>query len=290
MVISPGAPAGESPAELGSMVDAAGIATHYHRTGNGPAVILLHGSGPGVSAWTNWRRVLPILAQDFDVIAPDMAGFGHTERHPDDVYSIKLWVRQLLELMDALGLESASLVGNSFGGSLALAAALRHPDRFQRLVLMGTPCDTFAMTPGLRAGWDYVPSREAMRSVMSLFPFDASVITDALVEERYRVSCLPGAQEGLRKLLAKPAEDGDTILSGIPEKAVGEIGHPTLVLHGREDRVIPVEMGLKLARAIPDAELHMFGRCGHWVQAERPERFLTLVQAHLRPLLDQTAS
>lgn len=271
-------------AGLGSRIDAAGIATNYHRTGSGPAVILLHGSGPGVSAWTNWRRVMPALAEDFDVIAPDMAGFGHTERRPQDVYAIKLWVQHLLGLMDALDIESTSLVGNSFGGSLALAAALRHPDRFQRLVLMGTPCDTFAMTPGLRAGWDYEPSREAMRSVMSLFPFDPSVITDELVEERYRVSCLPGAQEGLRKLLAKPSDEGETMLSGIPEKVVADLQQPALVLHGREDQVIPVEMGLKLARAIPNADLHVFGRCGHWVQAERPDQFLALVQAHLRPL------
>ncbi len=265
-------------------VVAAGLQTNFHERGEGPVVVLLHGSGPGVSAWTNWRRVIPALADDYRVLAPDMAGFGYTERNPDLQYDIKLWVRHLIGFLDALGVEKASLVGNSFGGSLALAAAVRHADRFERLVLMGTPCDAFTMTPGLRAGWDYVPSREAMRATMAHFPFDPAVITDELVEDRYQASLIPGAQEGLRKLLVQPNPDGDTPLSGMPEAVVAKIVQPTLVLHGREDRVIPVEMGLKLARAIPDAQLHMFGQCGHWVQAERFDAFIALTRRHLAGL------
>jgi 2-hydroxy-6-oxo-octa-2,4-dienoate hydrolase len=265
----------------GQQIEAFGLRTHYHRAGDGPPVILLHGSGPGVSAWTNWRRVIPALSDGFDVIAPDMAGFGYTERKPDLTYDIKLWVKHLIGLMDALAIPQASLVGNSFGGSLALAAALRQPDRFSKLLLMGTPCDKFMMTPGLRAGWDYQPSLDNMRAVMSLFPADPAFITDELVRDRYEASLIPGAQEGLRKLLAKPAQEGDTELSGIPEAAVAGISHPTLVLHGREDRVIPVEMGLKLGRAIPNAQFHMFGGCGHWVQAERFDDFVALARRHL---------
>ncbi len=264
----------------GKFVEAMGLSTHYHDVGEGRVIVLLHGSGPGVSAWTNWKRVMPALAGSFRVVAPDMAGFGHTQRDADLHLDIKLWVRHLIAFLDALGIERASLVGNSFGGSLSLAAAVRHPERFERLVLMGTPCDKFVMTPGLRAGWDYTPSRENMRSAMSHFPFDPSVITDELVEDRYQASLIPGAQEGLRKLLAKPNEDGDTPLSGMPEEVVARIVQPTLVLHGREDKVIPHEMGLRLARAIPDADLHLFGHCGHWVQAERFEAFVALTRRH----------
>lgn len=263
-------------------ISAAGIETNYHDQGAGEAIILLHGSGPGVSAWTNWRRVIPALAPAFRVLAPDMAGFGYTERKPDFEYAIKGWVKHLLGFMDALGIERAHLVGNSFGGSLALAAAARFPDRFGRLVLMGTPCDKFVMTPGLRAGWDYTPSREVMRATMDHFPYDASIITDELVEDRYQASLIPGAQEGLRKLLAEPLPEGDTPLSGMPDSVVAKIVHPTLVLHGREDRVIPVEMGLRLANNIPNSELHMFGQCGHWVQAERYDAFIALTLRHLQ--------
>jgi 2-hydroxy-6-oxo-octa-2,4-dienoate hydrolase len=273
--------ASSSGAGVGLSIEAFGLQTNYHRAGAGKTVILLHGSGPGVSAWTNWRRVIPALSDTFDVVAPDMAGFGYTERKADLTYDIKLWVKHLIGLMDALGIEKTSLVGNSFGGSLSLAAALRHPERFDRIVLMGTPCDKFMMTPGLRAGWDYQPSLENMRAVMSLFPADPAFISDDLVRERYEASLIPGAQEGLRKLLAKPADEGETELSGMPEKAVAGIVHPTLILHGREDRVIPVEMGLKLGRAIPNAQFHMFGGCGHWVQAERFDDFTALTRRHL---------
>lgn len=265
----------------GKSVLALDLETNYHEAGQGSPVVLLHGSGPGVSAWTNWKRVIPALAGDFRVIAPDMAGFGYTDRNPDLAYDIKLWVKHLIAILDGLNIERASLVGNSFGGSLALAAAARFPDRFDRLVLMGTPCDKFTMTPGLRAGWDYTPSREAMRATMAHFPYDQAFITDELVEDRYQASLIPGAQEGLRKLLVEPREEGDTPLSGIPVKVVQEIDLPTLVLHGREDKVIPVEMGILLGRSMPRAELHMFGRCGHWVQAERFDVFLALARRHL---------
>lgn len=268
-------------AGVGKSVDAFGIRTNYHESGTGDAVILLHGSGPGVSAWTNWRRVMPALSANYRVLAPDMAGFGFTERRDDLTYDIKLWVKHLIGFMDALDIQTAHLVGNSFGGSLSLAAALRFPERFSRLTLMGTPCGKFDMTPGLRAGWFYEPSLANMRSVLSLFPFDQGVITDELVQERYETSLIPGAQEGLRRLLAKPNEEGGTILSGMPEDAMSGLQHPTLILHGREDHVIPMELGMRLANKIPNAEFHLFGRCGHWVQAERFERFIELTRRHL---------
>ncbi len=271
---------GTVSAGLGKSITAAGIQTNYHEAGSGKPIVLLHGSGPGVSAWTNWRKVIPALADQFHVLAPDMAGFGYTERQSDIVYDIKLWVKHLIGFLDALGLEKVSLVGNSFGGSLSLAAALKHPDRFDRLVLMGTPCDKFEMTEGLKSGWYYEPSLETMRKTMMLFPYDKSIVTDALVQERYETSLIPGAQEGLRKLLVKPNEDGPTLLSGIPESAAAKIVQPTLVLHGREDKVVPTEMGLKLGRSIPNAEFHMFGQCGHWVQAERFDGFVALTRRH----------
>jgi 2-hydroxy-6-oxo-octa-2,4-dienoate hydrolase len=269
-------------AGVGQSVDAFGIRTNYHDMGTGIPVILLHGSGPGVSAWTNWRRVIPVFAQHFRVLAPDMAGFGFTERRDDFTYDIKSWVKHLIGFMDALGIERAHLVGNSFGGSLSLAAALRFPDRFDRIALMGTPCGKFNMTPGLRAGWFYEPSLENMRAVMTLFPYDQALVTDELVRERYETSLIPGAQQGLRKLLVKPNEDGETPLSGMPEAAVAGLRHSTLILQGREDRVIPMEMALRLATGIPKAELHLFGQCGHWVQAERHQAFVQLTLSHLK--------
>ncbi len=264
----------------GKTVNAFGLDTNYLEMGDGDPVVLLHGSGPGVSAYTNWRRVMPALADNFRVIAPDLAGFGYTERKPDFSYDMKHWGKHFLAFLDALGLDSVNVVGNSFGGSLALATSARFPERFRKMCLMGTPCDKFAMTPGLRSGWDYTPSMENMRKAMSHFPYDPSVITNQLVEERYQTSLIPGAQEGLKKLLAKPAEEGETILSGVPEKVVAHIEIPTLVLHGREDKVVPTEMGMKIGRSMKNADLHIFANCGHWVQAERFDDFVQLVRMH----------
>nr|WP_238322617.1 alpha/beta fold hydrolase [Kordiimonas gwangyangensis] len=198
----------------------------------------------------------------------------------DFTYDIKNWGKHLLGFLDALELGPVHVVGNSFGGSLALAVAARFPERFKRICLMGTPCGKFAMTAGLRAGWDYEPGLENMKSVMMHFPYNPATVSDELVRERYEASLIPGAQEGLRNLLAKPSDDGETILSGMPEAVVSQIGHPTLVLQGREDRVIPMEMALRLATNMPRAELHLFPQCGHWVQAERTKDFIDLAKRH----------
>ena len=115
--------------EIARTVEAGGIATNCHDLGAGPPVLMIHGSGPGVSAWVNWRLVMPSLAERFRVIAPDMVGFGFTERPAGAVYGMDTWVRHAVDLLDALDIETANIVGNSFGGGLALALAIRHPAR-----------------------------------------------------------------------------------------------------------------------------------------------------------------
>ncbi|RFS82020.1 alpha/beta fold hydrolase [Actinomadura spongiicola] len=255
---------------------AAGHETVYHEAGSGRPVVLLHGSGPGVSAWSNWSRTLPELARHHRVLAPDIAGFGRTSFQEDATYGIKLWVRHLFGFLDALAIPSAVLVGNSFGGGLALAATLRDPSRVDGLVLLGTPAGTFTMTEGLRAGWHYEPDLDEMRRILRLFPHDPDLVTDEMVRARYEASARPGAQDAYRKLIPEPAP-GDTPIRGVPEERLRTIDRPTLVVHGREDGVIPVELGWRLAREIPSADLHVFGHCGHWVQLERHAAFTALV-------------
>ncbi len=262
---------------IGKTLVAADHQTNYFEDGTGKPLFLLHGSGPGVSAWTNWGRVMPDLAGQFRVIAPDIAGFGFTEFKAENKYDIKLWTKHLLGIMDALGIEKASFVGNSFGGALAIALALFKPDRVDRLVLLGTPAGEFMQTPGLRSAWEYEPTLENMERTMRLFPFDQSIITDEMVRSRFEASARPGAQDALRKLLPKPNAEGPTVVKGFPEASVAQIQARTLVLHGREDHVVPLECGQLLARAIPNADLHVFGHCGHWVQTERKADFLHLV-------------
>ena len=142
--------------KIGQSVVANGIRTNYLEAGSGDGtVVLIHGSGPGVTAYANWRLVLPALGEDFHVLAPDMVGFGYSDR-PDDVeYNVQTWADQTVGFMDALGIKKAHLVGNSFGGAIALRIATQHPERVDQLVLMGSMGVDFPITEGLDAVWGY---------------------------------------------------------------------------------------------------------------------------------------
>ncbi|NWA91433.1 alpha/beta fold hydrolase [Pseudomonas sp. D8002] len=267
--------------DIGKSLVAAGHKTNYHEAGQGEALFLLHGSGPGVSGWSNWAKSMPAFSDKWRVIVPDIAGFGFTELKNDIKYDIKLWVSHLVGIMDALDIDKASFVGNSFGGALAIGLAVFAPERVKRLVLLGTPAGEFVQTAGLRGAWEYEPSLDNMRELMALFPYEQDLITPELVQSRYEASARPGAQAALRKLIPQPNPDGETIVKGFPAAALAKITAPTLVVHGREDRVVPPQCGLLIANSVPDADLHLFGRCGHWVQAEQPRRFVALVRDFL---------
>lgn len=258
-------------------ISAFGHRTNYHEAGSGRPLVLLHGSGAGVSAWANWGGVLRELSQSFRTVAPDIAGFGHTEFKPDARYDIKLWVSHFIGILDALELGKVSVVGNSFGGALALATALSHPDRIDRLVLLGTPCGEFPMSDGLRAQLDFDGTRESMVASVGFFPFDPSFITDTLIDSRMEAATRAGALEAFRKLMPPPEGPERPIVRGIPLKSLATIGHRALILHGREDRVVPFDRALDMHRALENSDLHGFGRCGHWVQIERRHEFLRLV-------------
>lgn len=259
-------------------VDAGGLRTHYLEAGEGDALLLLHGSGPGVSAASNWGGVIDALAEHRRVIAMDFAGFGDSEKTADGAYDIKLWQRQLLAFFDALELPSVPIVGNSFGGAMALAASMRHPDRVERLVLMGTPVGEYVLTDGLRGAREYDGTRENLREVLERLTYDASLVTEAMLDRRHAASLVPRAQDALRALIPASIPGSEpTIVKGISEQHLSSVRAPTLVLHGRDDRVVPFELGLRLLNGIDDVELHAFGRCGHWVQLERRDDFLRLV-------------
>jgi 2-hydroxy-6-oxo-octa-2,4-dienoate hydrolase len=259
-------------------VDAGGLRTHYLEAGEGDALLLLHGSGPGVSAASNWGGVIDALAEHRRVIAMDFAGFGDSEKTRDGAYDIKLWQRQLLAFLDALELASVPIVGNSFGGAMALAASMRHPDRVERLVLMGTPVGEYPLTDGLRGAREYDGTRKNLREVLERLTYDPSLVTEKMLDRRHASSVVPRAQDALRALIpASVPGSKPTIVKGIPEHHLSSVRAPTLVLHGRDDRVVPFELGLRLLNGIEDSELHAFGRCGHWVQLERRDDFLRLV-------------
>lgn len=262
--------------ERGRVVAAAGIQTTYHEAGSGAAVLLLHGSGPGVSAWANWRGVLPELAPRYRVIAPDLLGFGATGTPPGNRYSLDAWLEHLLALVDELGVERFHVVGNSFGGSLALHLADRVPDRVGRLVLLGSLGVPGPLPDGLDTVWGFTPSFEHMRSLLDLFAYDRGLVTDELARLRLRSAEQPGAQEAFAAMFPPPRQRSFDELS-LPVDRIASIDKPTLIIHGRDDRVIPVASSVRLNQLIVDSQLHVFGRSGHWVQIEQRDRFVRLV-------------
>jgi 2-hydroxymuconate-semialdehyde hydrolase len=267
--------AADSP-EIGRRVVAGGLATNVHDLGKGRPVLLIHGSGPGVTAWANWRLVLPELAGSCRAIAPDMPGFGYTERPVGSRYDLDGWVAHLLALLDALDIEQTDLVGNSFGGGIALAMAIRHPRRVRRLVLMGSVGVPFTITPGLDAVWGYQPSLAAMRGLLDIFAHDRSLVTDELAELRYQASIRPGFQESFAALFPAPRQRWVDALAS-DEADIRALPHETLIIHGRDDRVIPLDNALTLHHWIARSQLHVFGNCGHWAQIEHNRRFNRLV-------------
>jgi pimeloyl-ACP methyl ester carboxylesterase len=260
---------GDRP-EIGAFVDAGGVKTNYLESGEGAPVVLIHGSGPGVTAYANWRLVIPDLARHFRVLAPDMAGFGYSDKPGN--YTMAGWVNQIISFLDALNLKQASLVGNSFGGALALRMAIDQPGRVDRFVLMGAMGIEFPITEGLEAGWGYEPSIENMRRTLEFFTYNHELITDELVEVRYRAALEPGVQEAFAQMFPPPRQHSVHAMAS-PEELIAQIPHEALIIHGRDDQVIPLENAYRLLRLIPRSELHVFGRCGHWSQIDWADEF-----------------
>ena len=266
----------EANPEIAHRIEAAGVGTNYHDEGKGPPVLFIHGSGPGVSAWANWRLAIPALSPSYRVIAPDMVGFGFSDRPKGVVTSIETWVKQAVGLIDALGIQKAHVVGNSFGGAIALAMAIGHPERVGRLVLMGSVGVPFPITEGLDAVWGYQPSFENMRRLLDIFAYDRALVNDELAELRYRASIRPGFQESFAAMFPAPRQRWVDAMAS-READIRALKHETLIIHGRDDKVIPLDNSLKLLSWIDRSQLHVFARCGHWVQIEHAGRFAKLL-------------
>ena len=219
---------------------------------------------------------MPELGKHMTVLAPDLVGFGFTERPESVSYDLDTWTRHAIGVLDALGVERAHVIGNSFGGAIALSLATRHPERVDRLVLMGAVGVTHEITEGLDAVWGYQPSPENMLAIMKYFAYDTSLFNGELAQLRYQASIRPGVQEAFASMFPEPRQAALDATS-VPEEQICSIAAPTLIVHGRDDQVIPVATSLKLLELIDNSQLHVFGRCGHWTQIEKSDEFAELV-------------
>lgn len=256
---------------------------HYHDAGNGAPILFLHGSGPGVSAWSNFSGNIPVFARTFRTLCPDMPGFGASPAVVwEDAYS-RVAADAVRWFLDELQIPAIDIIGNSMGGNVATEFALAHPERVRRLVLMGPgglAVNTFspAVSEGARRLFEFLadPTRPRMAAWVDTMVSDPALITDELLDERMTNALRPGAIENTAAIFATFNDPDLNTLPPLWARAK-DLHTSTLIVWGRDDRMLPFEGGLFPFRQLPNAELHVFSRCGHWAQIERKEAFERLV-------------
>ena len=281
--------------------EAGGMRLHYHQAGpdggtpaggtpaGGTPVVLLHGGGPGASAWSNFGRNLPAFAGRFRTLMVDQPGFGSSDKPPVTGNYFTFAADALAALLDKLGIDKVQLVGNSLGGGTAVRFALRFPQRAGRLVLMGPGGLSLNLlapdpTEGIRALMDFPappgPSKAKLEAFLRTMVFNQALITDELVDERFAAASDPAALAAMASMGASffdPASADD----GLLWREAHRLRQPVLLVWGREDRVNPLDGALVALKLIRRAQLHVFSGCGHWVQLEKSEEFNQLTISFL---------
>ncbi|MBJ27428.1 MAG: hypothetical protein CL776_01265 [Chloroflexi bacterium] len=255
------------------------IKVHYNEAGSGHPVIFLHGSGPGASSWSNFARNVGPFSEKYRAILMDQPGYNKTDVRVINEGETRSQVNgnSVVGLMDALGIEKASLVGNSMGGATALNVAVDFPDRIEKLVLMGSGsgggANIFNQQPTegskvLNEVFDD-PSVEGFRKLINIMLYDGSTVSDEILEQRYQSTVGNMAHVEARAKSSNASRDISSLL--------GNITAPTLIIHGFNDRVVPFENSLRLLAAITTSKLIAFQKCGHWAQFEHAGEFNRLV-------------
>jgi pimeloyl-ACP methyl ester carboxylesterase len=261
----------------------------YHDSGDGAPLLLLHGSGPGVTGWRNFSGNAPVFAERFRCIIPDLPGYGESSGIAGDQFAGT--IDAVIHLMDSLKIERASLIGNSFGGLISARLAAAHPNRVTRLVTIGgvgVPIFNPFPYEGVERLAEFVanPTREQIILWLRSMVFDQSILTEELIDARFTSATQPQALETNRKIYSRAG------LSAIAQGMAGpdavqsfaylpKIQAPTLLTWGRDDRVTPLDGALLPLRLIPNAELHIFPKCGHWAMIEQKVAFESAVMAFL---------
>ncbi len=263
----------------------------YHEAGaeHQKVLLLLHGSGPGVNGWRNFRGNLGFFAQTHHVYIIEFPGFGVSD--PVQGHPVLTAGAAVLRFMDALGIESAAVIGNSMGGVVGVNLAIKHPERITRLVTIGgVGPNVLSPSPseGLRLLQEFTdaPDRDKLVRWLGSMVYDRSLVTDELIEERWVAATDPAARKTAAMMYSSAAfEMQQKFLASSDAPPYWSMLHkvqcPTLLTWGLDDRVSPPDMALLPARLIPDAQLHVFPRCGHWVMIEAKAAFEATVAAFL---------
>lgn len=268
-------PISPSPIPVGHFVDIAPVAgsaqrIHYHEQGEGEVVIFLHGAGTGASGYSNFKGNYPAFAQaGYRCIVPDLLGYGLSSKPDIEQYDLDFFIAGVKGLVDALGLQHITLLGNSLGGAVALGYALAHPQDVKRLILMAPggveDLDTYLAMPGIANMFKVYQSGKtgaaAMRDVMTMQLFDPTLLTEDIINERAPIA--ETQTQAARSILKVP---------NMTER-LHELRCPVFGFWGVNDQFNPVSGTTKLVENCPQARIIVLNQCGHWVQVEHREMF-----------------
>lgn len=261
----------------------------YHEAGSGPALLMLHGSGPGVSGWRNFHHNLPVFAKHFRCLVLELPGFGVSD--PTGKHPMVGAPGAVLGFLEGLGLDRVDVIGNSMGGIVGTQVALAQPERVRRLVTIGG-LGRNLLSPGPGEGINLLmdftddPTRERLVTWLNSMVYDRSLVTEELIEERWAQATEPATLASARKMYSRAAFQAGMAAAARSDHPpywamLHKLRAKTLMTWGRDDRVSPLDMALLPLRTIPDVELHVFPDCGHWVMIEQQQAWESVVLAFL---------
>jgi 2-hydroxymuconate-semialdehyde hydrolase len=258
-----------------------GSPVHVLDGGTGPAVLLLHGSGPGTTGSGAWAATIEALGASWHFVAPDQAGFGRTPLPTGSRGGLRSWTEQAAGLMDALGLTPYAVVGHSMGGAVAMALAAARPEAITGVVAVATMGAPGApLSPELEAVWAALPGSIGARDMLSRLVLDQALVTESAVEAR--AAAMLAGQPAFESLFPPPRARWVDDLT-LPASTLARVRAPVLMVHGAEDRITPLRTSaLPLLEHLPDVRLHVLGRCGHVPPVEHPDEFRRLLSDFLR--------
>jgi 4,5:9,10-diseco-3-hydroxy-5,9,17-trioxoandrosta-1(10),2-diene-4-oate hydrolase len=278
-----------APALTSRLVQAGSRQIHLSEAGSGPVVLMLHGGGPGASGVTNYSRNIEALARHFRVLVPDMPGYGQSTKGVNRNDPFGDLAQGMLAMLAALNIPRVHIIGNSLGGACGLRMAIERPDLIGRLVLMGPGgVDTTRglPTPGLKRLLNYYkgsgPSLEKITEfIRGDLVYDGSLVPESVIRERYRSSIDPEVVKA-PPLLGPKGIPNFKALDFTRDPRLAQVRQPTLVLWGTEDKVNRPSGGVSLQQRMPNCDLYLFSKTGHWVQWERADEFNAVVTAFLQ--------
>lgn len=259
----------------------------YYEAGEGLPVIMLHGSGPGATGWSNFSGNIGALADHFHVYAVDMPGWGESDAATVDQLD---HVDAVIQFMDAVGIEKAAFIGNSMGGQTSLRLATEYPDRISHLITMGPPVGKFPTLFGAGDG----PSeglKVLIKAYQNASPENMQRLVEIMCFDKARFATPELCKARSDAALARP-EHLKNYVAGLPHGAplpkwvdvtkLRDIKVPSMFIHGRDDRVVSYETSLLLTANVPNSRLVLINQCGHWAMIEHADEFNSLVIQFLK--------